>query len=351
MHICGIQQVGIGVTNVEEAWKWYRKYFGVNIKIFDEKAPASLMTKYTGNIVQERHAVYAINMQGGGGFEIWQFTQRIPQDAAFELLLGDLGIFSVKIKTSKIESSFKQFNNDNELVIGNISDLPQSKNRHFFVQDPYKNIFELVEFHEKFMKTDELTGGVLGVNIGVSNMDKSISFYNQILGFNEIVYDKTGVFDDLKHLPGGTNSFRRVLLKHKETRKGFLSRIFGPSEIELFQVLDRQPNTIYSNRYWGDKGFIHICFDIYGMHDLKKLCAETGYPFTVDSESSFKMEKAAGQFAYIEDPDITLIEFVETHKIPVLKKIGWYLNLKKLNPNKPLPDWMLKFLKYSAVKE
>jgi hypothetical protein len=50
------------------------------------------------------------------------------------------------------------------------------------------------------------------------------------------------------------------------------------------------------------------------------------------------------------DPDGALIEFVETHKIPVLKKLGWYLNLKKREPGKPLPEWILKTLRFSRVK-
>ena len=45
--ICGIQQMGIGVPNVENSWAWYRKNFGVNVKIFEEAAEAPLMTKYT----------------------------------------------------------------------------------------------------------------------------------------------------------------------------------------------------------------------------------------------------------------------------------------------------------------
>ena len=31
--ICGIQQIGIGVANVHEAWNWYREHFGMDIKI------------------------------------------------------------------------------------------------------------------------------------------------------------------------------------------------------------------------------------------------------------------------------------------------------------------------------
>ena len=91
------------------------------------------------------------------------------------------------------------------------------------------------------------------------------------------------------------------------------------------------------------------------MDELKNFAESKGFPFKVDSKkshegNSFDMGEAAGHFSYIEDPDGTLIEFVETHKIPVLKKLGWYLDLRKRDPDKSLPDWMVKTLKFSRVK-
>jgi hypothetical protein len=62
------------------------------------------------------------------------------------------------------------------------------------------------------------------------------------------------------------------------------------------------------------------------------------------------MGEAAGHFAYIEDPDGTLIEFVESHKIPVIKKLGIFIDLRKRDPLKPLPDFMLKALGFGRVK-
>jgi hypothetical protein len=63
------------------------------------------------------------------------------------------------------------------------------------------------------------------------------------------------------------------------------------------------------------------------------------------------MGEAAGYFAYIEDPDGTLIEFVETHKIPIIKSIGWYLDLRKRSrPEASLPKWMLKALGLGRVR-
>jgi hypothetical protein len=65
--IAGIQQVGIGIPNVHEAFKWYRQNFGWNIPIFEEAAEANLMLPYTGGKPHMRHAILAINMKGGGG--------------------------------------------------------------------------------------------------------------------------------------------------------------------------------------------------------------------------------------------------------------------------------------------
>jgi len=119
--------------------------------------------------------------------------------------------------------------------------------------------------------------------------------------------------------------------------------------MELVQTLDRQPRKIFENRFWGDQGFIHLCFDISNQGAMKKLCADKGFPYTVDSGDKFDMGDAAGHFSYIEDPDGALIEFVETKKIPVLKKIGWYLDLKKRDAQKPLPNWMLKAMRFNRV--
>jgi hypothetical protein len=86
------------------------------------------------------------------------------------------------------------------------------------------------------------------------------------------------------------------------------------------------------------------------MNALKKDCEAAGYPFTIDTGDTFDMGEAGGRFSYIEDADGTLIEFVETHKVPLIKKIGWYIHLKNRNPEKHLPKWMLSFMRFSRFK-
>ena len=353
--ISGIQQVGIGIPDVHEAWGWYRKHFNMNIAAFDDEGTAELMLPYTAGKPQDRHAILALNMKGGGGFEIWQYKSREPEAAKFDVLLGDLGIFAVKIKTENIAETYHYFTKQGIDVSKRIYEDPNGK-KHFFVKDPYGNVFQLVQNKHWFVKNQDNTGGADGVMIGVSDMDKVIYFYKTILGYDKVLYDTQGKFDEFSGLKGGNQTFRRVLITHSRPREGAFSRLFGDSKIELIQVQDREPNKIFENRLWGDLGFIHLCFDIAGIEQFKLDCTSEGFPFTVDSRqdglngSSFDMGEAAGHFAYIEDPDGTLIELVEAHRLPLIKKIGWNLDLKKRNRTKALPDWMIKMLSLKRVK-
>ncbi|MFY8198735.1 MAG: VOC family protein, partial [Bacteroidia bacterium] len=69
--LTGIQQAGIGVADLDVSWKWYRRVFQMRVPVFDDAGTAELMTRYTNGIPERRRAVLALNMAGGGGFEIW----------------------------------------------------------------------------------------------------------------------------------------------------------------------------------------------------------------------------------------------------------------------------------------
>jgi catechol 2,3-dioxygenase-like lactoylglutathione lyase family enzyme len=351
--LSGIQQMGIGVLNLKEAWDWYITHFGMDCRVFEEEAEAKLMLPYTGGEPRSRHAVLALNLQSGGGFEIWQYKGREPLIISESIRIGDLGILACKMKTKDVQKTFSAFKEKGLSVPPAASEDPEGK-MTFFMKDVYGNIFQLVEATDWFRNEKKMTGGSYGAVIGVSDIEKSRVVYSDILGYDEVVYDITAVFPDLAGLPGGDRECRRVLLRRSRSFAGPFSKMLGNSEIELVSTA-RPGKKIYENRFWGDPGFIHLCYDMRGMDELKNFCESKGYPFSVDSKkshegNSFDMGEAAGHFAYIEDPDGILIEFVETHKIALLKKLGLYLDLRKRDPHKALPDWMLNTLRFSRVK-
>jgi catechol 2,3-dioxygenase-like lactoylglutathione lyase family enzyme len=340
--ITGIQQVGIGVKDAGEAFKWYNKTFGLNVPVFDDEAQAKLMVKYTNNVVRTRRAILAVNMAGGGGAEIWESRSPLPLEHTFQPELGDLGIFAIKIKAQKV-ADFA--NNNNLKAVQNPvgADI-------VWTSDPYGNVIQVVADDSWFKPSVSNTGGVLGAIIGVSDMDVSLKLYQNLLGLTEKVYDKTGIFEDLSIVEGGKNEFRRVVLRKKQAAEGAFTKLFGNIEIELIQKITGGGRPIFQNRSWGDLGYVHLCFDAIDMNGLGEKLLGGGFPFVVDSANSFDMGDAAGRFTYITDPDGTLLEFVETHKVPILKKIGWYINLKKRKTQNPLPDWMVNTIGWGKVK-
>ena len=355
-NIAGIQQIGIGVENLVEAWKYYIDIFNMDVKILDDNNVADIMAPYMGGKPRKKRAVIAINMQGGGGFEIWNHQQHQPQKPEFELQFGDLGCFAAKIKSRNVKHSFEEFSKKNVKILGSVNKSIDGKDT-FFIGDIYGNTFQIVEDKYIFLDEHHSTGGPVGAIVGCSDIDKTLVLYRDILGYDKIIVDETGTFEDITFLPSGNKKFRRMLLTESSPRKGSFSHLFGQSYIELIQALDRTPKKIYEGRYWGDPGFIQICYDVRNMRELEKKCESLGFPFTADSAAkqkndaeSFEMGDAAGHFTYIEDPDGYLIEFVETHKIPIMKKLGIYLNLRKRDPEKPLPDWILKMLRFTRVK-
>ncbi|MDD4109907.1 MAG: VOC family protein, partial [Prolixibacteraceae bacterium] len=278
---------------------------------------------------------------------------KTPTPPKFSMHLGDLGINIGKIKTNNIDSAYKKFKESGLNLLSPVHKDP-TNNDHFYMTDLYGNMWEIINKKEVFRRKEKsVIGGVIGAVIGVKNIEESLQIYKDILQYDQVMYDLTGNFDDIREIPGGSGKFRRILLKHSDVKNGAFSPFFGSSVIELVQSFDHEPRDIFEDRIWGDPGFIHICFDINGLNILREKVKKIGYPFTVDSahhQDTFSMGEAAGNFAYIQAPEGTLIEFVETHKIPLLQKFGWFLDFRKRGHH-PLPKWMLKLFRFKRVKD
>lgn len=358
--ISGIQQIGVGCTDFTEAWRWYINMFHMDVRILEDDTVAERMLPYTGHQAQKRHACIAVNLQGGGGFEIWQYSQRTPQPADFEVQAGDLGTFAAKLKCRDVEAFHEELRRKKEeshtscysWVLGPVYHTPDQL-KSFVVQDPWKNYFYVEERKDIFIEQHHHNGGISGAMVGCTDMERSLTLYRDLLGYDKVVYDKQGQFADLAAMHGGNQHYRRVKLAATHARKGAFAPLLGASTIELFQPLDRTPRKIYEGRYWGDPGFIQICFDVTNMRAIEHTFAAHGFPFTVDScphDEHFDMGEASGHFTYIEDPDGTLIELVEAHKLTVMKKPHLFINMLARNREKPFPKLFFRLMGMNKVK-
>lgn len=342
--ISGIQQIGVGTVDFRKSWNWYIEMFGTDVKILEDDTVAERMLPYTGGKPQQRHACIAVNLQGGGGFEIWQYSKRKPEPCPFTIEVGDLGVLAAKLKCSDVAAFYKEISA--KWPDCSAPETLPDGTPCFYLKDLYGNWFQIVERKDIFINQNRYTGGMIGAVVGVSDMDASVRFYSEVLGYSIVKSDTVGRFSEHNLLPQADKKCRRVILAAPK-RSGAFAELFGDSTIELVQALERTPRKIYEGRYWGDPGFIQICFDVTGMRALGVFCASKGHPFTVDScpgGEQFDMGDASGHFTYIEDPDGTLIEFVETHKVPVAKKLGWFIDMRKRDPQKSLPKFLFRMM-------
>lgn len=350
-RINGIQHIGVGVPNSDLSQKWYRKFLGMDIRIFDGVAPAPLMDIYTNNETITKRASMILNLQGGCAMEVVNPTSFEARPAAFNVVLGDLGIFIAQVKTRDVTAAYQYFGKNGAKLLTDIVFMPDGTET-FYVQDPNGLVFQILKGGNFYTKGKHVTGGPNGCVIGVSDVEKALKLYGETLGYDLVVYDQTGVFEDLKGVPGGEKTFRRIRLTQSNPPGGGFLKVSADTYIELVQAMDYTPRKIYADRIWGDIGFVHLGFDVRGMVALGKDLAAKGFGFTCDTRDTLDMGGTTRvHCTYIEDPDGTLIELIEVYKIPILEKFGIFLDVEKRDPLKPLPDFMLKALRFSRIKD
>jgi catechol 2,3-dioxygenase-like lactoylglutathione lyase family enzyme len=351
--IHGVQHVGVGVVNHEKAWKWYRKFFGLDVPFFNAEAPAPLMDIYTRNQTITKRAAMVLNLKGGCAMEIVCPTSFTASKPAFEVELGDLGIFIGFVKCENVKDTFDFFKANGANLASELVKMPNGWDT-FYVYDLDGNLFQLIpENGQWFTRSKYKTGGTAGCSIGVSNIEKSMELYSSVMGYDKVIYDTTNSFSDWQSIPGGNRTFRRVLLGQSHPSGGGFSKLAGSSYIELVQeISDRTPRKIFENRIWADVGFVHLGFDVRGMKALGETLDKKGFGFTCDTKNVLSMgDSTKVHCTYIEDPDGTWIELIEVYKVPIIEKLGINLNVEKRPANKPLPDLMLKALRFMRIKD
>jgi catechol 2,3-dioxygenase-like lactoylglutathione lyase family enzyme len=349
-RINSIQHIGVAVQNMDDSLKFYRAVFGMNIPFFDSVQPAPLMDIYTHNATITKRASMIMNLQGGCAMEVIRPTSFEPKKADFQIQVGDIHIFQVHFKTNDIQAMHEHCKNQDVPALSTLVKNPLNKDV-FDLQDLDGNMFRVEESNEKYHDMGHASNGVVGCSIGVKNIEASMKLYADILGYDKIVYDATGTFEDYVHLPGGKGKFRRVRLEQSAPTGGGFAKVIGKTFIELIQALDREPNRIFKGRIWGDSGFVHLGLDVKNMADLGSELDAAGFGFRCDSSNALSMGKTRVHCTYIDDPDGTLIECIEVYKVPIIEKWGIFLNVEKRDPLKPLPNFMLKALRFSKIKD
>ncbi len=350
--ILGIQHIGIAVTDMDRTLPLYRRLFGMDISLFDSIQEAPLMRSHTRGETITKRASMVMNLQGGCAFEVLQPTSFVPRSAPVEW--GDLGLLAVTMKTHDVAAMHRhalpiatQARMFCETQVGR---TPWG-DATFWLQDPDGIWFQVVPDTGNFAALRHPSSGGMGCTIGVSDIDQAMALYGKELGYDEVLWDESGVFSDWAALPRGGERYRRVRLRPRKPAGGGFSPIIGNTTIELVQALDRKPPRIFRDRIWCDTGIAHLGMDVREMGALRTHLTAQGFPFRCDSNDAIGMGKTRVHCTYIDDADETWIELIEVHRVPIVEKWGLFLNVQKRAPEAPMPRWMLHALRFSRIRD
>jgi len=155
-----------------------------------------------------------------------------------------------------------------------------------------------------------LLKGVNYVGIGVSDIDKSLKFYGDLLGFTEVMFDYTGSLPGMEKVKDKPETKARVVML-KNQNIGPL----GLGMIELIQLLPPakpEPCVVAIDRLWGDVGLAEVAFNTRNSAKVFEMLLEKGVKAVVTPGGGlFHPTNIEVGYAYMRDIDDTLIEFVD----------------------------------------
>jgi catechol 2,3-dioxygenase-like lactoylglutathione lyase family enzyme len=153
--------------------------------------------------------------------------------------------------------------------------------------------------------------GVNYVGIGVSDMDRSLKFYGELLGFTEVMFDYTGSLPGMERVTGKPETKARVvMLKNQNTGP------LGLGMIKLVHLLppDKpEPCTVALTALWGDIDIAEVCFNTcVGAGKIFEQLVDKGVKAALTPAPGFFLPyNLKNNYAYMRDPDNGLMEFID----------------------------------------
>jgi catechol 2,3-dioxygenase-like lactoylglutathione lyase family enzyme len=328
--ICALQHVGLGVTDAAASYGFYKKCLGFNLKISDYLGSSPEMEPIIGELAKMR-IIMGLSSQGRGVVELVQHLS--SKSRKTNLRWGDIGFLASGYHATNLPAVIPQFEQLGFPAAAPIRSVELGDNQRMesiFLKDPDGNFIELIDAAPG-KKRKPTVSGLAQVTIGVRDMDRSIAFYREIVGFDRVLFDNTGTDAAFDALFGGELKLREVLLgKSHSLRSPFL--VPNGGRIRLIQALNYKGKDIYKGRRWGDIGQMECCFEVKDakatIAELKSKNIEIYHPPTFMNMGS----GSCGYFTYIKDPDGNLVEFVEVSRVAWLGPKTLSLTFNLLSP-------------------
>jgi catechol 2,3-dioxygenase-like lactoylglutathione lyase family enzyme len=299
-EIAGVHHVAIGVSSLEAMKSFYRDVLGFKTGPMESPAaPQAVMSDITRGVTP----VFAASMlsldASGIIVEFIRMETPSPRPIRRDFRYGDIGVNKMTIAVSDVKEVYGELKNKVDFCSGPKTAGIPGWGAYDFVygKDPEGNLIEFASGVKLPGKGG--AGGVFSVGISVTDLPRSIAFYQKNTGFDILLVAPHESFSGLVDEVSGAKS--------TTVRSCILSSRRGGGIVELFEVLEPRGRSIPSYTLWGDFGYLQTCLDCKNVPEIADRFEKDGLEFVL------KLQRMPGEeaaFTYIRDPDGIALEFL-----------------------------------------
>jgi catechol 2,3-dioxygenase-like lactoylglutathione lyase family enzyme len=300
----GVHHVAIGVKSLRETRAFYRDVLDFT-EIFVDFPEAEYPALQP--VVRANRVVYSAVLfnQPAGGIILELIDMADPPSRPIRknVSYGDIGVSKISITVPDIDVTYKELKGrvkwcfeQRSVTIEGFGDY-----RFAFCEDPEGNLVEFVSAAK--LPVRQRFGGISSVGISVTDLDRSVAFYQKYLGFDKVVIAEHDRFSGrVGEITGSQGS---------QIRSCLLANSHAEGMVELFEVSKPRGRSIPFAARWGDYGYLQMCLNGNQGDDINRIAAyleQEGLEFLC--EPQFMHDEKEGAFFYMKDPDGIPVEFL-----------------------------------------
>jgi len=303
-EIAGVHHVALGVKNLEAMKSFYKNFLGFKTGPMESPAaPQAVMSEITRGVTPVFAASMLSQDAGGIFIEFIHMITPVPRAIRQDFCYGDIGANKMTIAVSDVNKLYRELKDRVNFCSGPRSvEIPGYGTYNFvYCKDPEGNLIEFASGAK--LQGKNKFGGVRWIGISVTDLKRSIAFYQKNTGFDSLFINPHESFSGLvDEVSGG---------KSTKVRSCVLSSSKGGGMVELFEVLEPRGRSIPSYTLWGDFGYLQTCLMCKNVPEIANRFEKEGLEFVL------KLQRMPGEeaaFTYVRDPDGIPLEFLSFGK-------------------------------------
>jgi catechol 2,3-dioxygenase-like lactoylglutathione lyase family enzyme len=291
----------MGVRNTESMKAFYRDAFGFGTVLGE--MPEEDHEAIHGLLRAPRaiHSALLLGHETGGpSLALFHATEPAPRPIRRDPRYGDIGVAKLTFVVPDLAAFCRDKKAHVDLCSSPKSTAVEGGDAYCFVygKDPEGNLVEIVSG----------SGGASGkgpalrsVGIAVTDLERSLVFYRDVLGFDRMIMAPhelfSGLVDEITSEIGAT------------VRSCLLASSRGQGVLELFEVTKPRGRSIPFGTQWGDFGYLQVCLFASDRETLTAQIEAEGLDVLLSPQDVEDPEHPA-LFMYLRDPDGVLVEVV-----------------------------------------